>query len=153
MYIVDDSTLALITRFLGDTPNLNLSDAEFLLHQIAAIEQYVGQFPPNQRQKRALEWVEVHARQYRQQWQKQAVSKVLTQARCPDCPLAGDSESSPCAVHSRWLQLLRCYASDKISSREYVEATLKLLGEYKNRLKVSRPQQCLRQAIPALDPG
>jgi hypothetical protein len=45
MYIVDDPMLALITRFMGDTQHLNVSDAEFLLRQITAVEQYVEQFP------------------------------------------------------------------------------------------------------------
>jgi CRP-like cAMP-binding protein len=37
MYIVDDPMLALITRFMGDTQHLNVSDAEFLLRQITAM--------------------------------------------------------------------------------------------------------------------
>ena len=146
MYIVDDPALALITRFVGDTEHLNLSDAEFLLRQIATIEQYVGQFPTDQRQTRAMEWIEAHARQYRQQWQKQAAVGVLAQARCPDCPLDGGDRSTPCAVHRRWLTLLRRYAAAEISSREYVEDSLALLSAYKNRLKVGRTRQRLRPA-------
>ena len=50
MYIADDPMLALITRFMGDTQHLSVSDAEFLLRQITAIEQYVAQFPPSELQ-------------------------------------------------------------------------------------------------------
>jgi len=138
MYIVDDPILALITRFVGDAKNLNLSDADFLLKQIAAIEQHVEQFPAEERDTRALEWIEAYAREYRQQWQKQAAVGVLAQARCPDCPLDGGNRTTPCAIHDRWLELLRRYAATEISSREYVEDSLKLLGQYKDRLKSGR---------------
>ena len=149
MYIADDPTLALITRFIGETENLDLSDAEFLLQQIAAIEQYVGRFPDGERQTRALEWVETYARRYRQQWQKQAAVGVLAQARCPDCPLDGGNRTTPCAIHNRWLELLRRYAATEISSREYIEDSLKLLGQYKDRLKSGRIRQ---QRQPAQTP-
>ena len=152
MYIADDPTLALITRFVGEAQNLNLSDAEFLLQQIAAIEQYVVLFPAEERQGRALEWIETHARHYRQQWQKQAAVGVLAHARCPDCPLDGGDRTTPCAIHGRWLELLRRYAATEISSREYVEDSLKLLSQYKDRLKVGRTRR-RRQALPVLDPG
>ena len=153
MYIADDPTLALITRFVGDAQNLNLSDAEFLFQQIAAIEQYVAPFPDEERQERALEWIAAHARHYRQQWQKQAAVGVLAHARCPDCPLDGGDRAAPCAVHNRWLELLRRYATTEISSRQYVEDSLKLLGRYKDRLKVGRTRQRRQYAILALDPG
>ena len=150
MYIADDPTLALITRFVGEAHDLNLSDAEFLLQQIAAIEQYIGQFPAHERQARALEWIETYARRYRQQWQKQAAVGVLAQARCPDCPLDGGDRATPCAIHERWLELLRRYAATELSSQQYVEDALKLLGRYKDRLKVGRIRQ-RRQAAPVLD--
>lgn len=153
MYIADDPTLALITRFVGEAEHLDLSDAEFLLQQIAAIEQYVALFPAEERQTRAIEWVETYARQYRQQWQKQAAVGILAHARCPDCPLAGGSRTIPCAIHDRWLELLRRYAATEISSREYVEDSLKLLGRYKDRLKVGRRTRQRRQTAPVLDPG
>ena len=152
MYIADDPTLALITRFVGEAENLDLSDAEFLLQQIAAIEQYVAPFPVEERQTRAMEWVETYARRYRQQWQKQAAVGVLAHARCPDCPLDGGDRTTPCAIHDRWLELLRRYAATEISSREYVEDSLKLLGRYKDRLKVSRTRQ-RRRTAPVLDPS
>lgn len=153
MYIADDPTLALITRFVGDAQNLNLSDADFLFQQIAAIEQYVEPFPAEERQERALEWIAAHARHYRQQWQKQAAVGVLAHARCTDCPLDGGSRTAPCAVHERWLNLLRRYAATEISSREYVEDSLKLLGAYKDRLRVGQKRQRRQYAFPALDTG
>jgi len=152
MYIADDPTLALITRFVGEAQNLNLSDAEFLLQQIAAIEQYVELFPAEERQGRALEWIETHARHYRQQWQKQAAVGVLAHARCPDCPLDGGDRTTPCAIHGRWLELLRRYAATEMSSEEYVADSLNLLRRYKDRLKVGRIRR-KRQAEPVLDPG
>ena len=150
MYIADDPTLALITRFVGEAENLDVSDAEFLLQQIAAIEQYVAPFPTGERQARALEWIEAHARRYRQQWQKQAAVGVLAHARGPDCPLDGGDRATPCAIHERWLELLRRYAATELSSQQYVEDALKLLGRYKDRLKVGRIRQ-RRQAAPVLD--
>lgn len=153
MYIVDDPTLALITRFVGDSQNLDLSDADFLFKQIAAIERYVGRFPDDERQSRALEWIETHAQRYRQEWQKQAAVGVLAQARCPDCPLAGGGRTTPCAVHTRWLELLRRYAAAEISSREYIEDSLKLLGAYKDRLKIGRTRRRSRHAAPVPDLG
>ena len=143
MYIVDDPLLALITRFMGDTQHLDVSDAEFLLRQIAAIEHYVEQFPPGERNTHAMEWIAVHAQQYRRQWQKSAVAQALSKARCPDCPLTGGQRISRCEIHDLWLKLLQQYISDEISSQEYVENTLNLLGQYKNRLKVRSPRKRL----------
>ncbi len=153
MYIVDDATLALITRFIGDARNLELSDAGYLLQQITAIEQYINDFPPDERQARALEWITAYARQYRQQWQKQAVVEAVAHARCADCPLADGDRSKPCPVHARWLHLLRRYADDELSSHEYAEATLKLLSAYKNRLAVGQTRRQWREPAMALDYG
>lgn len=138
MYIADDPTLALITRFMGGTRHLELPDAQYLVQQIQEIEHYVGGFPADERQARALEWIGAYARQYRQQWQKQAVVEAVAHSRCADCPLVGGDRSLPCPIHARWLELLRRYASDEISSHEYAEATLKLLSAYKSRLVVGR---------------
>lgn len=141
MYIADDPTLALIARFVGDAEHLELADAEFLLRQVKAIEQYVRQFPVEEQKARALEWIASNAQQYRRQWQKNAVVQTLTQTRCPDCPLTGGHRSSPCEIHALWLKLLHHYTADEVSAQEYVENTLKLLGEYKNRLKIGRARK------------
>ena len=61
MYIVDDPTLALIARFVGDSARQDVSDAEFFRRQYAAIEEYVERFPPEQRDQRALAWIEANA--------------------------------------------------------------------------------------------
>lgn len=137
MYIVDDPTLALLTRFVGESSDHGLSDAEFFHRQITAITAYVEAFPANEREDRALAWIEANARQYRQQWQKHAAIDLLAGTRCPDCPLAGGDERTPCAIHTRWLELLQRYAADQISSPQYVESSLALLRAHKDRLRVS----------------
>jgi len=149
MYIVDDPALALIARFVGDASHPELSDTEFLRQQVAAIEAYVEGFPPQERELRALAWIEANAMKYRQQWQKRAAIDVLARARCPDCPLSGGDERTPCAIHARWLTLLRRYAASELSSREYVETSLALLTAHKDRLKVSQCRESLRPARPA----
>ncbi len=149
MYIVDDPALALITRFVGDSSQSGISDAEFFRQQVAAVEEYVGRFPPDERDTRAMTWVEAHARQYRQAWQKQAALDVLANKRCPDCPLLGGDDQTPCAIHARWLTLLERYAANDLSSYDYVEQSLALLTAHKDRLKVSRARQPLRCVRPA----
>ena len=144
MYIVDDPTLALITRFVGDSSHPEVSDTEFIRQQVAAIEEYVECFPPQERELRALAWIEANAVKYRQQWQKRAAIDVLAKTRCPDCPLSGGDERAPCAIHARWLMLLRRYAANELSSREYVETNLGLLTAHKDRLKVSENREPLR---------
>ena len=90
-----------------------------------------------------MEWIAVHAQQYRRQWQKSAVAQALSKARCPDCPLTGGQRTSRCEIHDLWLKLLQQYIADEISSQEYVENTLSLLSQYKNRLKVRSPRKRL----------
>ena len=143
MYIVDDPTLALITRFVGGAAASELSDELFFRQQLAAIEAYIDRFPVAEREARALAWIEANARQYRRQWQKQAAIDVLASSRCPDCPLSGGDRQTPCAIHRRWLTLLRRYASDQLSSQEYLEKSLALLTTYKDRLRVRHARQGL----------
>ena len=57
MYIVDDPTLALIARFLGDVAPEGRADEEFFRRQFSAIEAYVERFPEDQRDARALAWI------------------------------------------------------------------------------------------------
>jgi len=149
MYIVDDPTLALITRFVGDSAHPALSDTEFFRQQVAAIKEYVERFPPDERQLRALAWIEANAMEYRRQWQKRAAMDVLAKVRCPDCPLSGGDALTPCAIHARWLTLLRRYAANELSSHEYVETSLALLTGHKDRLKVSQCREPSRSARPA----
>lgn len=48
---------------------------EFLQTQLAVIEDYLRHFPDEQREFRALAWIEAHACAYRQQWQVQAANR------------------------------------------------------------------------------
>jgi hypothetical protein len=136
-FVVDDPMLALITRFACGEGQLHLSEGEFLLDQVAAIQRYIAQFPAEQRNRRALEWIGEHAKRYRQSWQRKAVYERATQTRCLDCPLSEEGLTAHCAIHQRWLDLLNRYTAGEVSSRRYVEDTLRLLTDYKTRLKVS----------------
>jgi hypothetical protein len=106
--------------------------------QVTAIQAYVAQFPNNERNWRAIEWIEKHARQYRKSWQRGYISRWMKNLRCPDCPLADGHPISHCDIHERWSNLLANYADDKITSREYVEETLTILREHKAQLKVTK---------------
>jgi hypothetical protein len=119
MYVVDDPTLALISRFVGGGERPELSDEEFFERQLATVQTYVASFPEAEREARALAWIENNARLYRQQWQKQIAVATLQATRCPDCPLAnGGDPQTPCAIHERWLGLLRRYVGSQISSHD-----------------------------------
>lgn len=150
MYCPDDPTLALIARFVGGTAQAEMADSEFLSRQVAAIEQYIGRFPAQEREARAIEWIEANAASYRQQSLRQAAVESLKHSRCPDCPLSGGDERAPCSIHAAWLALLQRYAANELSSNEYVEQSLTLLDAHKNRLKVSRCREPLPAARPAL---
>lgn len=147
MYIVDDPTLALISRFVGGGERPELSDEDFFRRQLATVEAYVATFPEAEREERALTWIENNARLYRQQWQKQAAVAMLQAARCPDCPLNASEQQTPCAIHEGWLELLRRYAGNQLSSHDYVEQSLALLARHKAGLRASRA----RCAAPAAD--
>lgn len=147
MYIVDDPTLALISRFVGGRERPELSDEDFFRRQLATVEAYVAAFPEAEREERALSWIEDNARLYRQQWQKQAAVAMLQAARCPDCPLNGSERQTPCTIHERWLELLRRYAGNQLSSHDYVEQSLALLARHKAGLRAGRA----RCAAPAAE--
>jgi hypothetical protein len=147
MYIVDDPTLALISRFVEGSERPELSDEEFFQGQLATVEAYVASFPEAEREMRALAWIENNARRYRQQWQQHAAVAVLQAARCPDCPLAGGHErQTPCAIHERWLELLGRYVGSQISSHDYVEQSLALLARHKAGLRASRARSAAAAA-------
>lgn len=128
--------LALITRFVFDVEHLDVSDQDFLEEQVRSIRRYVEQFPDAERDRRALEWIERHAQHYRVAWQKRVISDRSSRGRCPDCPLLRRDAAAQCEIHARWKQLLHDYLGDRISSRAYVEDTLRLLTEHKAELKV-----------------
>jgi hypothetical protein len=142
---MDDPTLALIARFVGGRPDPGTSDTEFLLRQVAEIEQYVARFPAQEREARALRWIEANAARYRERSQKQAALQNLAHARCPDCPLSPGDEPGSCSIHRRWLALLRLYAASELSSRDFVEQSLALLAANKDQLKVHR---CRESRVP-----
>jgi hypothetical protein len=133
MCIVNDPT-----SFIGEAKNLNVSDTDFLFIQIAEIKYYVEQFPIEERQSRALEWIATYAEQYRQNWQKKVALEALAQSRCPDCTLLGGDRLRTCMVHTIWLDLLRRYADDEMSSQEYIEDAMQLLNTQRDRLKISK---------------
>lgn len=150
MFSPDDPTLSLIARFVGSEAHPGVSDAEFLLRQVAEIEQYVERFPAAQREQRALQWIEANALKYRKNSEKQATVDGLARARCADCPLAGGSMSSPCSIHGRWLKLLRLYAASELSSHDYVEKSLELLATHKDHLKIKHCREAVGLAARAL---
>lgn len=137
MYAVDDPMLALIVRFVAGSRDIGMSDRDFLQRQIQAIGDYVARFPPEEKNARALEWIEENAERYRRQWQREMVTAQLIDTRCPDCPLLRDDDSAPCEIHERWLEILKNYVDGEITSAQYVGDTLGLLKEHKSRLKVA----------------
>ncbi len=130
--------LALIARFVvEDINNLNISEEEFLQHQLTEIRSYIENAPRGQQQQLALAWIIEHAERYRQEWQRRTFSKIALYTRCADCPLIPDSTTSYCVIHSRWTALLKEYIADEISSEKYIEETLDLLTQHKTKLKIS----------------
>ena len=138
MSIIDDPMLALIARFVvGDIDNPSISDEIYLQQQVAEIKSYIENYPRKQQQQLALAWIKEHAKQYRQEWQRKTFSKIALNKRCTDCPLVQDGSNSSCFIHSRWVDLLKEYIADEISSYIYVEETLNLLNQNKTNLKIS----------------
>ena len=138
MYTLDDPLLALILRFVGRSQKVTLRDDEFLHDQVGAIREHVAAFPAEDRKARALEWVEKHAREYRDRWAKATVGEILSDQQCVDCPLAETGSAENCQIHKSWLGLLRSYVADEISTTAYVEDSLDLLARHKRSLEVSQ---------------
>ncbi|EXI80588.1 MAG: hypothetical protein AW10_01731 [Candidatus Accumulibacter appositus] len=72
MNVSDETVLQFFRDLVRDFSQAHFSEAEFLQQQYAVIEAYVEHFPVNERESRALAWIEANAGQYRQQWQLQA---------------------------------------------------------------------------------
>jgi hypothetical protein len=139
MCIIDDPMLALIARFVvDDIDNLSISDEAYLHHQVAEIRSYIENAPRKQQQQLALAWIKEHAEQYRQEWRRRTLSKIVLEKRCADCPLIHDGSTPSCIIHSRWAELLKKYISDEIDSDIYIKETLNLLHQNKTNLKISR---------------
>lgn len=141
MYTVNDSAFALLLRFVGCGRELSVDDQEFIQEQVKVIKEHVEGFPPEEQDKRALEWIQGNSEKYRARWERQALTKELVDRdlldqRCADCPLAGDQSHRHCEIHDEWKDLLRRYVNDELAPKEYVEKTLKLISEHKERLKI-----------------
>lgn len=136
MYTINDPMFALLLRFVGRNQKVTFHDNEFIKKELQAIQAHIEQFPAQEREWRALEWIEAHAHEYRKTWEKEIIGKEFSHQRCPDCPLAVMDDSEYCEVHEEWLDLLRQYAADEISSKEYVENALKLITRHKENLKI-----------------
>lgn len=128
--------LALIMRFVAKRDTFNVSDEVFLKQQLHAISRYVAGFPEEEKTKRAIEWIEKYAMQYRQNWQRKIAIQHLSKTRCPDCPLVKEQFNAQCVIHNQWVSLLEEYANEKITSHEYVEEALQLLQEHKEKLQL-----------------
>ncbi len=136
MYTINDPMFALILRFVGGNQKVVFEDDKFIKKELKVIQTYIEQFPPEEREIRALEWIEAHAYGYRKTWEKETIGNELSGQRCQDCPLAVMDTSKHCEIHEEWLTLLQRYATDEISSKEYVENVLELIGKHKENLKV-----------------
>jgi len=138
MSSVDDPMLALIMRFVSSNDEVRVSESEFLHLQAEAIRAYVGAFPKNERNERAVEWIAAHAEGYRQKWSNCIHRVSIESTRCSDCPLVSPFHEAPCEIHDRWLALLDAYVHHRITSKEYVHTSLALLRKHKTRLKMRR---------------
>jgi len=136
-FAIDDPMLALIARFAGCCDRLDVSEETFLRQQLDEIRGYVGRFPQDEKQERALEWIARNAEQYRSDWTSNLVADQASSSRCPDCPLESRGDGGYCEVHDGWLDVLKLYIVGETSSRQYVEDSLALLRRHKERLRRS----------------
>ena len=141
MYTIDDPMFALITRFIGCDQKVTLCNHDFLQKQLNTIQEHIEKFPREEKESRAIEWIEKYACEYRKRWEKEVIDKRFTSQKCPDCPLAKTNIHEHCQIHEQWLELLQRYSADNINSKVYVENTLQLLIQYKDNLKTKvQPQ-------------
>jgi hypothetical protein len=136
---LDDPTLALIARFVVRDADLQaLNNEAYLRAQLASIRRYIEAFPADRQERAALDWIAQHAQRYRQEWQnREQLPGLLSDRRCPDCPLVDRGSGGSCMIHKRWVGLLNEYAAGEIPSDSYIKATLRLLQEHKDHLKIS----------------
>ena len=74
MHIHIDPTLRFRAGFAGKFSKRRFSESDFLRRQYAAIEAFVERFPPDERDLRALAWIEANASRYRHRWQVQGAT-------------------------------------------------------------------------------
>jgi len=135
MFIADDPLLALILRFILDPDRSEAENEEFLRVQVKTLKRHLLQFPSEEQEARAMDWVAQHAAGYRRCWQRRAVSRQTWSLRCEDCPLRDRVDTAEhCEVHEQWLYLLRRYLTGELRSREYVQHALVLLQGQKDAL-------------------
>jgi predicted RNA-binding Zn-ribbon protein involved in translation (DUF1610 family) len=127
---------SLILRFVGCNQKISFRNYDFMKKQLKAIQEHINQFPAKEKEFRAIEWIEKHAREYRKMWENEIINEELTSQRCPDCPLTAIHRSEHCQIHDQWLEILRQYVTDEINSKKYIEMALKLLAQNKKSLKI-----------------
>ena len=147
---IDDPLLALILRFVVEDSDSDLPREACMRLQVTLIQQHIAAFTPQEREARAIEWVEQHARRFREECKGKLVAAALAeQARCRDCPLLETADGSPCVIHDRWAALVREYVEEQLSSAEYVRNSLALLQDHKDQLKVTMlRKEPLPQTLP-----
>lgn len=136
MYSIDDPMFALILRFVGHNKKNLFCNHEFIKKQLKTIQEHIDKFPPEERELRAIEWIEKCARQYRKMWEKEIITEAFSKGKCPDCPLSEINNFTNCRIHEQWLKLFQQYTINEIDSKKYIESNLKLLAEHKEHLKV-----------------
>lgn len=133
---MDDPLFALFLRFAGFNRELSSHDEEFLKQQVEEIKTHVRSYPPEEQGRRTIQWIEQYAKSYRDRWEKEIIAREASDQRCTDCPLCHDNSHQYCEIHDQWLQLLKKYIANGISSQDYIEQTLALLAAHKEDLKV-----------------
>lgn len=136
MTITEDPLLALIVRFVVSEDRNERADEEFVQRQLATLQAYVDRYPAEEKQPRAMQWIEQHAANYRREWQKKVLPRRAAENRCNDCPLNSGDRAAHCTIHGKWLKLLQTYLNDEIDSGEYVQNSLELLREHKDELRI-----------------
>jgi len=143
MFTANDPLLACIVRFVLRADESEADNEAFLGLQIKALRRHLLQFPADEQDDRAIDWVVQHAANYRRYWQRRTISEQTWSLRCTDCPVAERGSVEHCEIHEQWLYLLRRYMLGEIRSRDYVERALSLLQANKDALA------CRRQPWPA----
>jgi len=135
---IDDPLLALILRFVVEDSESSLPHEACMRLQVTLIQEHIAAFALQEREARAIEWVEQHARRFREECKGKLVAAALAEeARCRDCPLLETADGRPCVIHDRWAALVREYVDEQLSSAEYVGNSLALLQDHKDQLKVT----------------
>jgi ribosomal protein S15P/S13E len=138
MFTANDPLLACIVRFVLRADESEADNEAFLALQIKALRRHLLQFPADEQDDRAMDWVVQHAADYRRYWQRRTISEQTWSLRCKDCPVAERGSVEHCEIHEQWLYLLRRYMLGEIRSRDYVERALSLLQEHKDALRRRR---------------